>query len=115
MKKRSNKNPNFDDPPSDDSFEQLELDELQEADLDNTEVEDEVMSQSEIEITKSNVEASLFAIEGVVGVGIGSNEIGDDAIVVYLRDESSQERIPTQIEGFPVITEVSGEFDAFKV
>lgn len=77
--------------------------------------ETEVMPQSEIERVRIKHEAALLAIDGVVGIGIGSNEIGDDAIVVYLRDKQTQSSIPDELEGFPVQTEITGEFDAYKL
>jgi hypothetical protein len=59
-------------------------------------------------------ERALMAIDGVVGVGIGRTRIGDDAIVLYLRDASVQQRVPTQVEGYPVETTVTGEIDAYR-
>ena len=57
-------------------------------------------------------ERELMAIDGVEGVGIGRNQIGDDAILVYLRDAETAKRIPGQIEGFPVRIEITGIIDA---
>jgi len=74
--------------------------------------EEETMSSSEIERVKNQFEQKLLQIDGVVGVGIGQNEIGDDAIVVYLRDASSEEKIPAEIGGHPVLTEITGDIDA---
>lgn len=62
---------------------------------------------------KERHEAQLLGIEGVTGVGVGKNTTGDDAIIVYLRDASSAARIPSRIEGLPVLTEVTGEIDAY--
>jgi hypothetical protein len=62
---------------------------------------------------KESHEARLLGIEGVTGVGLGRNESGNDAIIVYLRDASSAAHIPSQIEGLPVLTEVTGEIDAY--
>lgn len=69
--------------------------------------------QSEIERVKQQHEAKLLATDGVVGVGISRNQIGDDVIVVYLRDRSAQKHIPTQLENFAVVTEVTGQIDAY--
>ena len=63
---------------------------------------------------KESHEALLMRIEGVTGVGLGRNKIGDDAIIVYLRDASFAAHIPSQIEGLPVLTEVTGEIDAYR-
>ncbi len=58
-------------------------------------------------------EAALLALPGVTGVALGRSPIGDDAIVVYLRDASARGRVPAQIEGYPVQTTVTGEIDAY--
>lgn len=71
------------------------------------------MPKSGIERIKEKYEQRLFSIDGVVGVGIGTNEIGDDVIVIYLRDETAQKRIPSELEGFSVRTQISGEFEAY--
>lgn len=56
---------------------------------------------------------ALMALPGVTGVALGRTPIGDDAIVVYLRDASAKQRVPTQLEGYPVQTVVTGEIDAY--
>jgi hypothetical protein len=40
-----------------------------------------------------------MAIEGVLGVAIGRTPIGDDALVLYLRDPSVERRVPPEVEG----------------
>lgn len=60
---------------------------------------------------KQNHEQSLLAIDGVEGVGIGRNQIGDDVILVYLRDEAVKQQIPFDIEGFQVKTQITGIID----
>ncbi len=57
-------------------------------------------------------EARLLAIDGVKGVGIGRNQIGQDALVIYIVDQSVSDRLPKTIEGFPVKLVVTGEIDA---
>lgn len=71
------------------------------------------MPKSGIERIKEKYEQRLFSIDGVVGVGIGTNEIGDDVIVIYLRDETALKRVPSELEGFSVRTQISGEFEAY--
>ncbi len=71
------------------------------------------MPTSEIERVKYENEQRLLAIEGVVGVGMGKNEIGDDVILVYLRDKEAEKSVPKELDGFPVKTVISGEFDAY--
>ncbi len=70
-------------------------------------------SPSQIAQVKQNYEHKLMAIDGVEGVGIGQNQIGDDVILVYLRDEEVGSRIPFMIEGFQVKTQITGIIDAF--
>ena len=67
-----------------------------------------------IEKIKAKHEPQLLGIEGVAGVGIGE-DLGKPVIKVYVvrKTKSLQEKIPAQIEGYPVSVEVSGEFHAF--
>lgn len=65
-----------------------------------------------LEHVKQDHEQELMAIDGVEGVGVGRNEIGDDAIIVYLRDEGAKKRIPRSIGGVPVKTIITGVVDA---
>ena len=48
-------------------------------------------------------EQRLLAIDGVKGV---------DAIILYLRDSGVRARIPAEIEGIPIRSEITGEIDA---
>jgi hypothetical protein len=66
-------------------------------------------SSSGVAAVKDRNESRLLAIDGVEGVGIGQNQSGDDAILVFIRDSSVVPRLPTQIEGVPVVTVVTGE------
>lgn len=68
--------------------------------------------EATIEAVRARNEDSLMAIEGVVAMGVGRTAGGDDAIMVYLRDESVRERVPTTIEGYPVEIVVAGEIGA---
>jgi hypothetical protein len=67
---------------------------------------------SVLERVKQNHEGALMAIEGVEGVGIGQDGIGDAAIIVYLRDEGARKRIPRTLDGHPVVTHITGVIDA---
>jgi hypothetical protein len=73
---------------------------------------DDSPSSSPIIAVKQNHERELMAIDGVEGVGIGRNEIGDDVILVYLRDEEVRKQVPYNIEGFQVKTQITGIIDA---
>ena len=69
-------------------------------------------ASSTIERVKEDHEKELMAIEGVEGIGVGRDSIGNDAIVVYLRTDDVKSRIPRTIEGYPVETRVTGIIDA---
>jgi len=71
------------------------------------------MGASEIERVLQKHEQTLLAIKGVIGVGIQTNKVGNDVIVVYLRDESVRKHIPTEIDGFQIMTQVTGELEAY--
>lgn len=66
-----------------------------------------------IDQVKEKYESELMSIKGVVGVGIGSCE-SKPCIKVYLENESPtlKEKIPNQLEGFKVGTEVTGSVKA---
>jgi hypothetical protein len=57
--------------------------------------------------------ASLLSIEGVVGLGIASRD-GEPVIVVYLENRTPEleERLPAELEGFRIVTEVTGPIEA---
>ena len=69
-------------------------------------------TSSKLEHVKQDHEQELMAIDGVEGVGVGRSKIGNDAIIVYLRDEGAKKRIPRSIAGYPVETIVTGLIDA---
>ncbi len=79
----------------------------------NENPKEELMSNSTIENVKRVREAELFAIDGVEGVGIGEDEDGKEFIQVYIRDMEVAANVPKSLDGFPVKTRVSGEFDAY--
>lgn len=66
-----------------------------------------------IEQVKERHEDELMAIEGVVGVGIGECE-GQPCIKVLLANDSPEleQKIPDQLDGFKVETEVTGPIEA---
>ncbi len=61
-----------------------------------------------VEQAKEAHELELMAIPGVEGVGIGSDEIGNPAITVYVSDRGAASRLPGRIEGYRVIVEDLG-------
>lgn len=72
-----------------------------------------ILGRTAIGAVRDRHEAELLAIEGVVGFGISSRG-GKPVIVVYLENDSPalKERIPTRLEGFEVLTEVTGPIEA---
>lgn len=104
------------DYPDEDDFlippGQLEKAELDEEVVMQPEDEEVNMPASQIESVKNRHELKLMQIDGVMGVGIGQNDIGDDAITVYLRSATDKAKIPTELDGYPVTTEITGEIDA---
>lgn len=65
-----------------------------------------------IEQVKTQYEAWLMAIDGVVGAGIGECE-GKPCIEVYLENDSPdlKKQIPQQLNGFKVVIEVTGAIE----
>lgn len=68
---------------------------------------------SAVEHVRQSHEQELMAIDGVEGVGVGRNSIGNDAIIVYLRTEDAKGRVPRSLDGYPVETKVTGIIDAY--
>lgn len=69
-------------------------------------------SQRGILAVRNKYEADIMAIPGVKGIGVTQNATGDDAIVVYVLDESVAARVPKSLGDFEVETVVVGEIDA---
>ena len=53
----------------------------------------------------------IMKIDGVVGLYEGTTEEGNPCIKVMIKEDSPviKEKIPGELEGYPVITEVTGE------
>ena len=69
---------------------------------------------SGVDQARGRNEPRLLSINGVKGIGIGRNAIGDDAIVVFVVDGSVRARLPADVDGYPVETVVTGEIDAYR-
>jgi hypothetical protein len=71
-----------------------------------------VLGTTSIGEVKDRHEEELLAIPGVVGFGISSHD-GEPVIVVYLESDSPQlaAAVPAELEGFRVITEVTGPIE----
>ena len=48
----------------------------------------------------------LLTIPGFAGVGRGQTPDGNDAVIVWITDPSAAERVPTELENYPVIVNV---------
>lgn len=62
-----------------------------------------------VEFARAEAERELGRRSGVHGVGITKTPAGEDAIVVYVEDRAARAALPTAIENFPVIGEITGD------
>jgi hypothetical protein len=71
-----------------------------------------VLGTTSIGEIKDRHEMELLSIPGVVGMGI-SSRFGEPVIVVYLESDSPElaAAVPAELEGFRVITEVTGPIE----
>jgi hypothetical protein len=51
-------------------------------------------------------------VEGVIGVSQGEVH-GKPAIVVFITSSEAADDLPTEFEGYPVVTELSDEFTSY--
>ena len=58
-------------------------------------------------------EHELMRRKGVTGVGIGQNAVGDAAIVIYVQEKSVANGLPKQLDGFDVVTEITGVIESY--
>ena len=80
------------------------------------------IAQSESPVPRRDINAvlaandkALLAIPGVVGVYVGVLERGAPCLKVMLAEKNveTERKIPSAIEGYPVVTEVTGEIRPF--
>lgn len=95
------------------------LDDFQAPDENNAEqaampyAEDETgTALTEIERVVQKHEQRLISIDGVIGVGIQNDAVGNPIIVIYVRDAGVRKLLPAQLEGWAVRIEVTGEISA---
>ena len=69
---------------------------------------------SPADMLKQKQQASLMAIEGVEGVGTGQDAIGNEAIVVYVRDQEAAKRVPQSVDGMKIVVQITGPISALK-
>ncbi len=70
------------------------------------------MAGRTIQKIKESHESELMALPGVTAVGIGLTGDRKECIMVYVDGEVSKERVPKEIEGYPVEVRVRGTFRA---
>lgn len=70
--------------------------------------------QSPALAAKQKHEAELMAMDGVEGIGIAQDPIGNPAIVLYVRDQAVARGLPKDLDGVPVQVQVTGPIDALK-
>jgi len=61
----------------------------------------------------SKHEDKLLAIPGVQGVSVQIGEIGEEVVIVFVDNEETIKRIPDELDGVRVETEIVDQFDAF--
>ncbi len=54
----------------------------------------------------------LLAIPGVTSVGVGLGQAGGEALVVGVTDAGVAARLPSEVDGVPIVVTVTGEVDA---
>jgi hypothetical protein len=56
----------------------------------------------------------LLAVRGVVGTAVSAMDDGRYAVRIYISDERTRSRLPSEIDGVPVVIEASDPFVAFQ-
>jgi hypothetical protein len=56
----------------------------------------------------------LLAVRGVVGTAVSATDDGRYALRIYVTDERTRSRLPSEIDGVPVVVETSEPFVAFQ-
>ena len=62
--------------------------------------------------TIRKAEAWMDEIEGVSGVAQGERD-GQVVVEVYVRDHETAARLPSELDGYPVVATVTDEFTAY--
>ncbi|MHC1765231.1 MAG: hypothetical protein AB9869_13180 [Verrucomicrobiia bacterium] len=58
--------------------------------------------------------AQLLGTEGVVGAGVGLDEVGNGAVHILVMDERAAAKMPRLLDGVPVVLQVTGEIVALR-
>ena len=67
-----------------------------------------------IKEVKTQHEARLLQLPGVVSVGVGQDENGNSAIIVGLErpEPETESQLPSRLEGYPVVIRIIGQIKA---
>jgi hypothetical protein len=60
----------------------------------------------------AKAQAQLLSLPGVKGLGMAKSPAGQDVIVVYVQNTMAITNLPSNIDGFSVIGEVTGDIVA---
>jgi hypothetical protein len=71
--------------------------------------DDEQTRRGGIQGALAEAERQLTHRKGVHGMGMTRTPTGQDAIVVYVESEQVLSQLPSDVGGFPVVGEVTGE------
>jgi hypothetical protein len=74
--------------------------------------DDEQTGAAGIQVALAKAERQLTHRKGVKGMGMAKTPSGQDAIVVYVQNEQTLSQLPSEVDGVPVIGEVTGEIRA---
>jgi hypothetical protein len=74
--------------------------------------DDEQAATDGIRVALAEAERQLTHRKGVKGMGMSKTLGGQDAIVVYVEDQQALSQLPVDVDGFPVVGEVTGEIRA---
>lgn len=66
-----------------------------------------------LRLAVATAERTLLGRRGVKGVGATKTPGGKDGIVVYVEDESALSRLPAEVNGLPIVGEITGEIRAY--
>lgn len=67
-----------------------------------------------LELLLARQEAQLLSIQGVTSISIGLGPAGGEALVVGVVDAGVAARLPSEIDGVPVVVNVTGPVDALR-
>ncbi len=70
---------------------------------------DDESSSSELQVAVADATKLLGHLSGVHGLGESKLSNGNDAIVVYVENESVLAKLPRNVRGIPVVGEITGE------